>query len=331
MNTIRMVVATLPMAFLTACGGGGGGGGAASAPAPAPTPTIDDDSVPPDWSLLTEFAEHADSPVLEAVRGITRAMGADLFLSPFAEAGNLNETNHTKNLGVYFTTLPGGGNSLVFNIGVYDDISLVEANNFWATRDYTSVTTTGVVVGDVTLARNRLTGTRYQGMSRMAIQTFSGWLDGSVFGTSRIAFAYRTPAEDYRFVSHTSGVPSNSRPSATGTETSATWEGVTVASIKADREFIRGDATITISDLTNADVNLRFDNWHDLDNEELSTMPAITYDNLTLTNGSFGGSSPDQVFGHFYGTDHNEVGGYFNTMDVTGAFGGTRQPAESSE
>ncbi|MCY4030889.1 MAG: hypothetical protein OXF05_02085 [Hyphomicrobiales bacterium] len=328
-----MVAATLPMAFLIACGGGGGGGGAASAPAPAPapTPTIDDDSVPPDWSLLTEFAEHADFPVLEAVRGITRAMGADLFLSPFAEAGNLNETGHTKDPGVYLTTLPGGGNNLVFNIGAYEDISLAENNNFWVMDSYTSITTTGVVVGDVTLARNRLTGTRYQGMSHMEIQTFSGWLDGSVFGTSRIAFAYRTPAADYRFVSHTSGVPSNSMPRATGTETSATWEGVTVASIKADREFIRGDATITISDLTNADVNLRFDNWHDLDNEELSTMPAITYDNLTLTNGSFGGSSPDQVFGHFYGTDHNEVGGYFNTMDVTGAFGGTRQPAESSE
>ncbi|MCY4032893.1 MAG: hypothetical protein OXF19_02575 [Hyphomicrobiales bacterium] len=327
-----MVAATLPMAFLIACGGGGGGGGAASAPAPAPapTPTIDDDSVPPDWSLLTEFAEHADFPVLEAVRGITRAMGADLFLSPFAEAGNLNETNHTKPNRAYLTTLPGRSNSLVFNIDGYDDISLVEANIFWENMDYTSATTTGVVVGDVTLARSRLTGTEYPDLSFIEIQTFSGWLDGSVFGTSRIAFAYGTPVE-YRFVSHTSGVPSNSRPSATGTETSATWEGVTVASIKADREFIRGDATITISDLTNADVNLRFDNWHDLDNEELSTMPAITYDNLTLTNGSFGGSSPDQVFGHFYGTDHNEVGGYFNTMDVTGAFGGTRQPAESSE
>ena len=182
MNICRLALITLSLVLITACGGGGGGGTAsAPAPTPTPTPTIDDDSVPPDWRLLTEFAEIADPPVLEAVKAITTAMGADLFLSPFAEAGNLNETRHTKSDRAYPTTLPGGVDSLVFNMDVYDDISLVEANNFWVMDSYTSITTTGVVVGDVTLARNRLTGTRFQTMSHMEIQTFSGWLGRQCF------------------------------------------------------------------------------------------------------------------------------------------------------
>ena len=133
MNICRLALITLSLVLITACGGGGGTAAApapAPTPAPTPTPTIDDDSVPPDWSLLTEFADTADTPVLETVKAITRAMGADLFLSPFAEAGNLNETRHTKSDRAYPTTLPGGVDSLVFNMDVYDDISLVEANNF---------------------------------------------------------------------------------------------------------------------------------------------------------------------------------------------------------
>ena len=68
-----------------------------------------------------------------------------------------------------------------------------------------------------------------------------------------------------------------------------------------------------------------FDNWRGLDNQAVSGMSAITYEDLDLTSGSFTSSkSAEQVQGRFY-ANHNEVGGFFNTATVTGAFGGTRQ------
>ena len=127
-----------------------------------------------------------------------------------------------------------------------------------------------------------------------------------------------------RFWSYSFGVPATDNSSATG---SATWEGATVASMKDDRTFILGDAEITV-DFTDTTVDLEFRNWRNLDNQALSSMDAITYDNLTLTDGAFEGFGGEQVEGRFYGTDHAEVGGFFNTMDVTGAFGGRRQTEE---
>ena len=76
-----------------------------------------------------------------------------------------------------------------------------------------------------------------------------------------------------------------------------------------------------------------FDNWHMLPNmdsmvegDEITGMVAITYEDLMLTSGAFESSgNGNQAEGRFFGTNHNGVGGFFNTPDVTGAFGGTRQ------
>ena len=128
-------------------------------------------------------------------------------------------------------------------------------------------------------------------------------------------------SEQHRFISYLAGVPATSDPSSTG---SATWEGAAVATIKADRTFILGDASITV-DFTNTDVDVTLDDWRGLDNQTVSSVSAISYEDLTLTDGAFEGSGNDQVEGRFYGTGHTEVGGFFNTEMVTGAFGGTRQ------
>ncbi|MCY4032021.1 MAG: hypothetical protein OXF05_07885, partial [Hyphomicrobiales bacterium] len=171
---------------------------------------------------------------------------------------------------------------------------------------------------DVTLARGNLTAT-FAG-SELEFQTFAGWMDGSVFGTTQIAIGNTSP--QYRFVSYAVGVPATDNPSAAGG--SATWEGSAVASIKADRTFILGDAEITVN-FADTNVDLMFDNWRGLDNQAVSGMSAITYEDLTLTDGAFERSGNEQVEGRFYGTGHAEVGGFFNTETVTGAFGGTRQ------
>ena len=152
------------------------------------------------------------------------------------------------------------------------------------------------------------------------VQTFARWLNGSVFGTTQIEFG-ATGSEQYRFVSYAVGLPSSSNPASTG---SATWEGATVASIKADRTFILGEATITVN-FTDMNVDLVFDEWRGLDNQALSSMQPITYNDLTLTNGSFTlSANNEQIQRRFY-ENHNEVGGFFNTEMVTGAFGAKRQ------
>ena len=229
-------------------------------------------------------------------------------------------------LSEYYVALPGNNSSLKFHLASIDDLSLVANDSFFGTSSYTSMITNGATVGNATLARGRLTGTREADDTPLEFETFSGWLSGSVFGTTQIAVgASGNEREQYRFISYSVGVISGSAPSATGTETSATWEGATVATVKADRTFMLGDAGITVN-FTDTDVDLMFDNWRGLDNQAVSGMSAITYQNLTLntTNGSFR-STDRQVQGIFYGTGHTEVGGYFNTMSVAGAFGGTRQ------
>ena len=190
--------------------------------------------------------------------------------------------------------------------------------------------TSGVSNSDVTLARGHLKGTRARDENGMnvagapiEVQTFAGWLDGSIFGTTQLSLGV-SGSEEYRFISYLVGVPATDNPSSTG---SATWEGAAVASIKANRNFILSNAEITV-DFTDTTVDLEFGNWRNLSNRALSSMDAITYDNLTLTDGAFEGFGGEQVEGRFYGTDHAEVGGFFNTMDVTSAFGGRRQTEE---
>ena len=158
------------------------------------------------------------------------------------------------------------------------------------------------------------------GIFIMGINGLSPWR-ARFFSVTHISIGDSSDRQ-YRLASNLVGIPATQDPSGTGL---AIWEGVTVATIRANRTFIRGDATITVPDLANADVDVMLDNWRDLDNRELSSMQAISYEDLTLTNGSFEGSGNDQVEGRFYGTDHAEVGGFFNTETFTGAFGGTRQ------
>ena len=203
--------------------------------------------------------------------------------------------------------------------------NLVSQTAYFTNGEYTSTSTSGVTVNGATLARGTLTGTRAEGTTPFEFQSFAGWLNGSIFGTTQIEFG-ASGSEQYRFISYLTGVPATNNPSASGSETSATWNGTTVASIKADRTFILGDATVTIPDFTNADVDVTLDNWRGLDNQAVSGMSAIIYRDLDLAGGSFvPNNANEQISGRFYGTGHTEVGGFFNTETVTGAFGGTRQ------
>ena len=316
MNTIRMIAIALPMAFLLACGDGGGGSTAA--------PTVNP------FASLTGFETIEDSQTTETFQGI---LSADMTysVSSVAEANNFGSEQASSCPNSDFCRVPIDDSSwllispltLAGSFNQIGDLSLMERN---LVQQPDNRITPIVTQGEVHFARGEFTGTARSNSDANAveIQTFAGWLDGSVFGTVQTTIGESNPRR--QFFSYSLGVPTGSNPGGTG---EATWEGAAVASIKADRTFIHGDATITIPDLASADVDVMLDNWRNINNgQAASGVSAISYTDLTLADGSFEGSGDEQVSGRFYGTDHAEVGGHFNTEDLIGAFGGTRQEAQ---
>ena len=312
MDIFRITTITLTLTLLVACGGGGGGGAAAPVAHP-----------------LTQFRATENSPSIGAINGIL-GEGGELIAGNDILASNDGTStscpgqraNH-----ICFIQLPGANSDFQMNIKrVIGDLSMFLDEVGFTDEEYTSTITPSETIDGVDFARGSLTGTRDTDNAPLEFETFTGWLDGSIFGTIQTSVG-ASGSEQYRFISYTIGIPATDNPSATGSETSATWGGAAVATVKENRRFLRGEATITIPDLTDADVDLMFDNWHTVTGQEVSSMPAITYQDLPLTSGAFA-SSDNKVQGRFYGTDHNEVGGIFYDDDISGAFGGTRQPAQ---
>ena len=345
MNTLRLIAIALPVMMLMACGGGGGGGGTVTT-----APTTGGPNMPPtggggetvDLSNLVNFELSTGHATIQAISDITASRNVNLLTSSVAESENFgSETNTTCTSNFNFCSarvLPGDGTQTITfainsatTVNPVNDISLIRQNGYFKNSNYDSTTTSGVTVNGVTLARGNLTGTRITGSAPnlvetpLEIQSFAGWLDGSVFGTTQIEVG-ESGSEQYRFVSYLVGVPSGSNPSSTGSETSATWEGAAVGSIKADRTFILGEATVTVPTLGGSQVDVMLDNWRNLNNEAVSVDVPEFIIPITGTDGTFNrDTNLYQVEGRFYGTGHTEVGGFFNTPTVTGAFGGTRQ------
>ena len=318
MNMLRLIAIALPVMLLMACGGGGGGSTNTVARTPTMTPPTDNGGggdVNP-LAELSRFVSTAGSQTIRDIQEITVTSGVNL-LSSHAYADEMLELVNRASCNQTLCAIIL--NSSLGSFGFQPTNSTPNLSFFGDTLNNTnSQITNGQNVDDVTLARGNLTGTKTN--IPVEFQTFAGWLDGSIFGTTQTAIG-ASGSEQYRFISYAVGVPATDNPSSTG---SATWDGAVVASIKADRTFILGDAEITVN-FTDTNVDLRFDEWRGLDNQAISGMSAITYSDLALSSGSFTGSGNEQVQGRFYGNSHEEVGGFFNTETVTGAFGGTRQ------
>ena len=318
MNIFRVTTIALPVMLLMACGGGGSSGGGAG--------------FTPDLINLRPTTEN--SPSIQSIQRIATREGATISLSNVLQAEGLESSDTALcSVNACLIRLPGSIRSLGLGTDTtilsFVDVSLLNPDHNYFSESANLEITNGRTIGGIDFTRGRATATRADDSSPVEFETFAGWLDGSIFGTTQITVG-ESGSEEYRFISYAVGVPSGSNPSGSG---SATWEGATVATIKTDRTFIRGDATITIDDLASPVVDLMFDNWYMLPNmdsmvegDEITGMAAITYEDLMLTSGAFESSgNGNQAEGRFFGTNHNEVGGFFNTPDVTGAFGGTRQ------
>ena len=90
---------------------------------------------------------------------------------------------------------------------------------------------------------------------------------------------------------------------------------------------VRGDATLTF-DFADADLDVAFTNIRSIRDVEVPpTYPNMTWQNLPVRNGRFGGGFDDPTIeGRFYGPNHEEVGGIFQRNRIVGAFGAQREP-----
>ena len=151
---------------------------------------------------------------------------------------------------------------------------------------------------------------------------YGGWLYHNLF-----IVAHRTIPDDD--IGGSSAQLAMSIGDATGTNPtsvtgSATWSGVVVgtdvSATASQFHQIRGDADITIADLSDPALDVAFTNISDVDAGQ--RRADMTWDDVSLTDGGFGtGSDGNSIEGKFYGPNHEEVGGIFERDQVIGAFG----------
>ena len=126
--------------------------------------------------------------------------------------------------------------------------------------------------------------------------------------------------------SYVMGDAAGTNPSGIG---SATWRGIARAVSTRTLDSQEGTVTVAIPDLSVPRV--------DVEIESISPRGTLVYDDLPMANGSFQGrghlqigpgstysSSRINLSGNFYGSNHSEAYGVFNTDEHLGAFGAKR-------
>ena len=335
MNTIRMIAIALPMMLLLACGGGGSGGATATR---TPTPMT-----PPHANLetLPSFLAPQDSQDLDTLRtrfsGTAPTITDETRIVPGVQVtATLADMITMQNIvipgisGITGTPITPDCSSntsctasipdvdmITFSLTDIEDLSLIDGTNL---ERFDSETRAIMDVGEVKVIESRSAGLDSDG-TRLAFQTYGGWLDNSVFGHRRIEVTEGSNTAVY-FASYSFGKASGSNPRARSSETSAMWTGVVVGVERNDQNAIQGTTTINIGDLSNPNVNVSI-SFRDLVG---AGNGDINWRNVSLTNGTFSNTNGfEHIEGSFYGDNHEEVGGIFRTTDLYGAFGATRQ------
>ena len=134
----------------------------------------------------------------------------------------------------------------------------------------------------------------------------SGRFEGVAFqGDIGFATAYAT------------GDASGTNPAGLG---SATWRGIAEAASTRTFELRQGTAVVTIEDLSRPRVNV------DIDVEGYS-IGSSAWTDMALTEGRYGSGAHgrDYLSGGFYGPDHVETYGVFDTGAYVGAYGAKRE------
>ncbi len=119
-------------------------------------------------------------------------------------------------------------------------------------------------------------------------------------------------------VAYVAGEASGSNPTGMG---SATWTGIAEAASTETFRRHQGTATLTIADLSrpSVDVDILIAG---------SSIAAPAWSGMALADGRYasGTAGTDRIQGDFYGPDHGETYGIFDTDAYVGAFGARRDP-----
>lgn len=169
---------------------------------------------------------------------------------------------------------------------------------------------------------------------------YGGWLDDGAFFVNRTTLTVRDDRNQpvglgTVFDASALGVASATAPAASR-GMSATWKGVMtgvdVSDLVTRGQFVRGDATLDIDDFANPDVDVAFDNLHDLETgAKLDGRTIPPWENIPLDGGAFGAKpagSNNYIEGRFIGEGHAGVVGVFERSEIVGSFGANRQRVE---
>ena len=167
------------------------------------------------------------------------------------------------------------------------------------------------------------------------ILSYEGWMQYSKFGgqiniiTNGIVQIGQNQ-RDYTGQRYAVGTSIGQLSETNPVEGNATWEGVMVGGRIGETagfgDPVRGDATLTF-DFADTDLDVALTNIRSLRDVAVpATYPDMTWENLAVRDGRFGGGFDDPTIeGRFYGPNHEEVGGIFQRNRIVGAFGAQRE------
>lgn len=146
-------------------------------------------------------------------------------------------------------------------------------------------------------------------------QTYAGLLDRGTFQVSSGDVTFNE-----RQLLQTGGVIGEAAQSNPEELDSSIWKGIVTGIHTIDGQFIQGEATVSAHGSNESSIDISFTNIKDLNTGE--NLEDIRLVNVELLDGSFEGQDEDLIIkGFFMGGDHGEVGGIFETLELTGAFG----------
>ena len=317
--------------MLVACGGGGGGSAAVRTPTPMNMP---DPMTPPPVTLpgyavtATDAITHAggtaptgnmtEMQIVSAIQ--SRATTADTFeFTDFSGTPSVDITCSNTNKSCS-GNVPDVG-TLTFSLAGIDDLSLVVETGL---MDFVSNTQAVMVDEGVTMIQSQAAAGQEDG-TRLSFQTYGGWLTNTVFGLERLD-VLEDGETTTRYASFNFGNDSGSNPTGT---LAANYTGVMVGTNTTTGDIIHGDVLVQyVIATSNVLDSITFNNIKNLnDGSDITfgSANSLNFRSIPLNNGTFESASGD-IKGSFYGADHEEVGGIFNsdTHNIVGAFGGNK-------
>ena len=337
-NLLRLTIIAFSLTLLIACGGGGGGGSTAATRTPTPmdgpdmpSPTVRLETLPSyditsvgdtrtRFSGGTPTTTGEEEIVGEIQSRATVAnvlLGGDLVLQGSFSASENSKTNCSGTS--CSVTVPDGGD-ISFSLSGVRSISPIDATNLVG---FNSEIRAVMVDDRVTLVES-ISAARQSDSTRLAFQSYGGWLENSVFGVDRITVPVSGGGSSFRIFPYSFGNTNGTNPTGTAR---AVWRGIATAMLPAGVFLNQGDVEIDIDDFSDVNVDVTISNIRNINSG--GSSQSISWDNISLTNGRFESKNDDRyIEGRFYGTDHTEVGGVFHDSirDFAGAFGATRQP-----